>query len=97
MRSAKKNQAANFVAIALMFAVVGTAAYPQNYYPPTLAEPARQPSDGLVMDYEPDIHLSWAARGKPVVNRDPVYLTNEANPQAVAEVQSRKRTVANAA
>ena len=97
MRSAKKDQVASFVAIALMFAAVGTAAYAQNYYPPPLAEPARQPSDGLVMDYEPDIHLSWAARGKPVVKRDPVYLTNEAKPQAVAEVHSRKRAVANAA
>ncbi len=81
----------------MVLAALGTAVYAQNYYPPPDAELSPKTPNGLVMDYEPDQQLLGRAAGKPAIERDPAYLTNEANPEAVAEVVSGKRTVANAA
>ncbi len=80
-------------ALLALFCAVSNAG---NYRPPDKIE-NQKPADGLVMDYAQDKQLFRAARGRPAIKRDPAYLTNEKNPDAVAEILSGKRTVANAA
>ena len=80
-------------ALLALFCAVSNAG---NYRPPDKIE-KQKPADGLVMDYAQDKHLFRPARGRPAIKRDPAYLTNEKNPDAVAEVLAGKRTVANAA
>ena len=85
-----------FAVATALLAAFCAASMGGNYHPPS-APPKKKPAGGLIMDYERDKQLFRAAPGKPVVNRDPAYLTNEKNPDAVAEVMAGKRTVANAA
>jgi len=77
----------------MVLAALGTVVYAQNYYPPPDAKPAPKTSNGLVMGYEPDQNLLVRAEGKPAIERDRAYLTNEANPEAIAEVLSGKPAV----
>ena len=80
-------------ALLALFCAVSNA---DNYRPPDKIE-KQKPAGGLVMDYAQDKQLFRATRGPPAIKRDPAYLTNEMNPDAIAEVLAGKRTVANAA